>query len=134
MTVDDREHAGTDGSPRPLPSEQATIPQTGDVGVVETQGGVTSLGTTPIGLGSVGPVQQHQRATELIMGETDTAEGAATAAGTDDQGVQAQAASRPVGGFDYTGADCQAWLREAGFRATRVAPLAGPDAMVIGIK
>ena len=38
------------------------------------------------------------------------------------------------GGFDYTGADCQAWLREAGFRETRVAPLAGPNAMVIGIK
>ncbi len=98
MTVDDREHAGTGGSPRPLQSEQATIPQTGDVGVVETHGGVTSLGTTPIGLGSVGPVQQHQRAAEMIMGETDTAEGAATAAGTDDQGMQAQAASRPVGG------------------------------------
>ena len=38
------------------------------------------------------------------------------------------------GGVDYTGADCQAWLREAGFRETRVAPLAGPNAMVIGIK
>ena len=38
------------------------------------------------------------------------------------------------GGFDYTGADCQAWLREAGFSETRVAPLAGPNAMVIGIK
>jgi len=37
-------------------------------------------------------------------------------------------------GFDYTGADCQRWLREAGFRETYVAPLAGPDAMVIGIK
>jgi SAM-dependent methyltransferase len=38
------------------------------------------------------------------------------------------------GGFDYTGADCQSWLREAGFRDTRVEPLAGPDSMVIGIK
>jgi hypothetical protein len=38
------------------------------------------------------------------------------------------------GGFDYTGAECQAWLREAGFRETRVEPLAGPDSMVVGIK
>jgi len=38
------------------------------------------------------------------------------------------------GGFDYTGADCQAWMREAGFRETRVMPLAGPDSMVVGIK
>ena len=38
------------------------------------------------------------------------------------------------GGFDYTGADCSAWLREAGFRETRVEHLAGPDSMVIGIK
>ncbi len=38
------------------------------------------------------------------------------------------------GGFDYTGAACQAWLRAAGFRETRVAPLAGPESMVIGIK
>ena len=38
------------------------------------------------------------------------------------------------GGFDYTGADCTAWLREAGFRETRVEHLVGPDSMVIGIK
>ncbi len=38
------------------------------------------------------------------------------------------------GGFDYTGADCQEWLRDVGFRTTRVEPLVGPDAMVIGIK
>ncbi len=38
------------------------------------------------------------------------------------------------GGFDYTGADCQKWLREAGFRQTRVEHLAGPDSMVVGIK
>lgn len=37
-------------------------------------------------------------------------------------------------GFDYTGADCAGWLREAGFRATRVEHLYGPDSMVIGIK
>ena len=38
------------------------------------------------------------------------------------------------GGFDYTGADCQGWMREAGFRETRVEHLSGPDSMVIGIK
>jgi hypothetical protein len=38
------------------------------------------------------------------------------------------------GGFDYTGADCSTWLRQAGFRETRVAHLIGPDSMVIGIK
>ncbi len=37
-------------------------------------------------------------------------------------------------GFDYTGADCQAWLREAGFRDTYVQHLAGPDSMVVGVK
>ncbi len=38
------------------------------------------------------------------------------------------------GGFDYTGADCSAWMKEAGFSSTRVEPLVGPDSMVIGIK
>lgn len=38
------------------------------------------------------------------------------------------------GGFDYTGADCQGWLTEAGFRQTWVKQLAGPDSMVVGIK
>jgi hypothetical protein len=38
------------------------------------------------------------------------------------------------GGFDYTGADCAGWMREAGFRETRVEHLAGPDSMVIGFK
>ena len=37
-------------------------------------------------------------------------------------------------GFDYTGADCASWMREAGFRKTRVEHLVGPDSMVIGIK
>jgi precorrin-6B methylase 2 len=39
-----------------------------------------------------------------------------------------------TGGFDYTGAECQAWMREAGFTETRVEHLAGPDSMVIGLK
>jgi hypothetical protein len=38
------------------------------------------------------------------------------------------------GGFDYTGSDCQGWLREAGFRRTRVEHLLGPDSMVVGVK
>ena len=38
------------------------------------------------------------------------------------------------GGFDYTGADCQRWMRDAGFRDPRVEHLTGPDSMVIGIK
>ncbi len=37
-------------------------------------------------------------------------------------------------GFDYTGADCEGWMKEAGFRETRVEHLVGPDSMVIGIK
>ncbi|MEO8025775.1 MAG: methyltransferase [Bryobacteraceae bacterium] len=38
------------------------------------------------------------------------------------------------GGFDYSGADCQGWMREARFRETRVEHLVGPDSMVVGIK
>jgi ketosteroid isomerase-like protein len=38
------------------------------------------------------------------------------------------------GGFDYTGADCSAWMRAAGFRETRVEHLLGSDSMVVGIK
>ena len=37
-------------------------------------------------------------------------------------------------GFDYTGADCSQWMKQAGFRETRVEHLVGPDSMVIGIK
>jgi hypothetical protein len=39
-----------------------------------------------------------------------------------------------VDGFDYTGADCSGWMKQAGFRETRVEHLVGPDSMVIGIK
>ena len=38
------------------------------------------------------------------------------------------------GGFDYTGADCVGWMKEAGFSATRVEHLVGPDSMVVGTK
>jgi hypothetical protein len=37
-------------------------------------------------------------------------------------------------GFDYTGADCQSWLGDAGFSDTYVEHLVGPDSMVVGIK
>ncbi len=37
-------------------------------------------------------------------------------------------------GFDFTGADCSGWMREAGFKETRVEPLCGSDSMVVGIK
>lgn len=37
-------------------------------------------------------------------------------------------------GFDFTGADCQGWMRETGFRETRVEHLIGPDSMVVGVK
>lgn len=38
------------------------------------------------------------------------------------------------GGFDYTGTDCMGWMKDAGFRETRVEHLVGPDSMVVGIK
>jgi hypothetical protein len=37
-------------------------------------------------------------------------------------------------GFDYTAADCQAWMRQAGFRDTYLEHLAGPDSMIVAIK
>lgn len=38
------------------------------------------------------------------------------------------------GGFDYTGADCIGWMRDAGFVDMRVEHLAGADSMVVGFK
>jgi len=38
------------------------------------------------------------------------------------------------GGFDFTGADCRGWMKEAGFKRTRVERLVGPDGMVVGYK
>ena len=38
------------------------------------------------------------------------------------------------GGFDYTGADCIGWMREAGFINCRVIALTGPHSAVIGVK
>ena len=38
------------------------------------------------------------------------------------------------GGYDYTGAECIAWMKEAGFKDAYVEHLVGPDSMVIGFK
>jgi len=38
------------------------------------------------------------------------------------------------GGFDFTGADCEGWMKEAGFSSSRVEHLTGPDSMVVGLK
>jgi hypothetical protein len=38
------------------------------------------------------------------------------------------------GGFDYSGADCVGWMKNAGFKDAHVEHLVGPDSMVIGIK
>lgn len=38
------------------------------------------------------------------------------------------------GGFDYTGAECVRWLKEAGFSSARVEHLVGPESMVVGVK
>src|SRR6202044_3411975 len=37
------------------------------------------------------------------------------------------------GGFDYTGADCQGWMREGGFKETRGGDLVGPDSVGGGV-
>jgi hypothetical protein len=38
------------------------------------------------------------------------------------------------GGFDYTGADCIGWMKEAGFKECYVEHLVGPDSMAVGLK
>jgi trans-aconitate methyltransferase len=38
------------------------------------------------------------------------------------------------GGFDYTSADCMAWMRETGFLDIRIEPLTSDQSMVIGFK
>ncbi len=39
-----------------------------------------------------------------------------------------------TGGFDFTGADCTRWMKEAGYKRATVTHLAGPDSMVVGVK
>ena len=38
------------------------------------------------------------------------------------------------GGFDYTGADCQGWMADVGFKNTYVEHLLGPESMVVEFK
>ncbi|HEX5035493.1 MAG TPA: methyltransferase, partial [bacterium] len=38
------------------------------------------------------------------------------------------------GGFDFSGADCIGWMKEAGFKDAYVEALGGPDSMVVAIK
>lgn len=38
------------------------------------------------------------------------------------------------GGFDYSGEECAAWMRDAGFARTFQQALVGPDSMVVAIK
>jgi O-methyltransferase domain/Dimerisation domain len=39
-----------------------------------------------------------------------------------------------AGGFEFTGADCAAWMREVGFRDIRVEHLLGTESMIVGVK
>lgn len=38
------------------------------------------------------------------------------------------------GGREYTGSECEAWMRETGFSKARTQPLMGPASVVIGVK
>ena len=38
------------------------------------------------------------------------------------------------GGFDFTGAECRKWMKDVGFKQTKVDWLAGSDGMVVGFK
>jgi hypothetical protein len=38
------------------------------------------------------------------------------------------------GGFDFTGADCIEWMRDAGFPDAHDVPLTGPYGAIIGVK
>ena len=39
-----------------------------------------------------------------------------------------------AGGFDYTGAECREWMRQTGFRTSRVERLTGAESMVVATK
>lgn len=39
-----------------------------------------------------------------------------------------------AGGFDFSGADCIAWMREIGFRDLRVEPLTTDQSMIVDMK
>jgi len=44
------------------------------------------------------------------------------------------ARQRRTVGFDFTGADCGGWMRDAGFAETYVEDLTGIESMVVGLK
>ena len=129
MPVDDRENAGTHDATRSPHAEQAVIPQTGDAGVVETHGGATSLGTTPIGLGSVGPLQQHQQATDMIMGQTDAAEAAPTATAPGNGDVPAQGTVQRA-----VGQDPERQASQPAARPVRITPPASTSSRTIPLE
>ncbi len=82
---DDLEHPAPD-------HEQPVIAETGERGTVSTPGGETSVGTTPIGVGSLEPVGHHREAADRILGRTET---------DDDQGARDdQTGARPVASRD----------------------------------
>jgi hypothetical protein len=37
-------------------------------------------------------------------------------------------------GAEYTGAECQAWMRDIGFSSTYVKPLVGYESVMVGIR
>ncbi len=37
-------------------------------------------------------------------------------------------------GAEYTGAECQEWMRDIGFTTTYVKPLVGSESVVVGVK
>src|SRR5215213_3217448 len=47
--------------------DQPVIAETGQRGTVSTPAGETSVGTTPIGVGSLEPVGHHRKAADRIM-------------------------------------------------------------------
>jgi hypothetical protein len=51
--------------------DQPIIDEVGRSGTVPAHGGETSVGTTPVGLGSVAPVGHHRDAADRIMGRTE---------------------------------------------------------------
>src|SRR5215207_8553181 len=66
----EREAARTPREHEPSePGAQPVIEETGERGTVATPGGETSVGTTPIGVGSVAPTADHRAAAAQIMGQ-----------------------------------------------------------------
>ena len=60
-----RERAGLGDDDQPI------IDEVGRSGTVPTPGGETSVGTTPVGLGSVAPVGHHRAAADRLLGRTE---------------------------------------------------------------